>query len=97
MNNKENRGVLFPNNKTKDTQPDYKGSAKVGSIDFFMSMWKCTSNSGMEYFKVSFTEATKKAEDKEEPRKEQLDITKGMVKPDLSNQNDEYLNDDIPF
>nr|DAW57928.1 MAG TPA: Protein of unknown function (DUF736) [Caudoviricetes sp.] len=64
MDKKENSGFLFPNNKKNDRQPDYRGEAKVGSIEFFMSMWKKNSKSGNEYFSVAFTEIKDSDKDK---------------------------------
>lgn len=36
---KTNRGVLFKNNKTKDTQPDYRGNINVDGVDKDISAW----------------------------------------------------------
>lgn len=86
MEKKDNSGVLF-RNTNKETQPDWKGSCKVGGVDFFLSMWKKDAKSGAGYFSLAFTEANKR----------NLDITKGMIKPDFSNKNTDYLDDDIPW
>lgn len=88
MEKKDNSGVLFRNtNKGKETQPDWKGSCKVGGVDYFLSMWQKDAKSGAGYFSLAFTEANKR----------NLDITKGLVKPDLSNKTTEFLDDDLPW
>lgn len=88
MEKKDNSGVLFRNNnKDKETQPDWKGSCKVGGVDYFLSMWQKDAKSGAGYFSLAFTEAGKK----------KVDITKGMVKPDLSSKQSEFVDDDLSW
>ena len=36
---KANTGSLFPNKKTSDIQPDYKGKIKVGDQEFELAGW----------------------------------------------------------
>ena len=36
---KPNTGTLFPNKKTSDIQPDYKGKIKVGDQEFELAGW----------------------------------------------------------
>ena len=52
--------------KTKDTQPDLKGSAEVDGVDYWVSGWTNTSKAGKDYVKLSFEP---KDEPKPEPRK----------------------------
>ena len=61
--NKINSGAIFKNNnKTKDTQPDYKGTVNVNGKDMQVSLWVKTSNKdGSKFFSVSFQEPFKKA------------------------------------
>ena len=54
MENKDNSGVLFANKKTKDNQPDFRGTVKVNGVDLDISGWKKTSKNGNEYFSLSF-------------------------------------------
>lgn len=84
MKNKENTGVLFPNNKTKDNQPDYRGEAKIGSVDFFMSAWKNKSKNGNDYLSIAFQKVKPKEEKKE-------------VKQDTKQGYYADMNDDIPW
>jgi len=53
---KNNSGSLFKNNKTKDTQPDYRGKVKVNNIEMEVSLWIKVSESGTKYFSASFQE-----------------------------------------
>lgn len=85
MEKKDNTGVLFSNSKSNPKQPDYKGSAKIGSIEYFLAAWKQTSKSGNEYFSLVFEEAQKK------------DITRGMVKPDFKGKHEPFIDDELPF
>ncbi len=53
---KNNAGAIFKNNKTKDTQPDYRGKVKVNNIEMEVSLWIKVSESGTKYFSASFQE-----------------------------------------
>lgn len=48
------RGVLFKNDKKqKDTHPDYKGSAEVDGVDYWLSAWIKEGKNG-KYMSLSF-------------------------------------------
>ena len=53
---KNNAGAIFKNNKTKETQPDYRGKVKVNNIEMEVSLWIKVSESGTKYFSASFQE-----------------------------------------
>ena len=53
---KNNAGAIFKNNKTKDTQPDYRGKVKVNNIEMEVSLWVKESAKGTKYFSASFQE-----------------------------------------
>lgn len=53
---KNNSGAIFKNNKTKDTQPDYRGKVKVNDKEMEISLWFKESQSGTKYFSASFQE-----------------------------------------
>ena len=51
--NKPDTGVLFKNtDKTKDTDPDYRGSGKVGGCDYWISGWVNTSQNGTKFMSL---------------------------------------------
>ena len=55
MEQKDNSGVLFPNNKKeKETQPDITGKAMVNGVEVQISGWKKKSKNGNEYISLSF-------------------------------------------
>jgi len=56
METKNNSGAIFKNNKTKDTQPDYRGKVKVNNIEMERSLWFKESQTGTKYFSASFQE-----------------------------------------
>ena len=53
---KNNSGSLFKNNKTKETQPDYRGTVKVNDKEMEISLWFKESAKGTKYFSASFQE-----------------------------------------
>ncbi|MBK9497349.1 MAG: hypothetical protein IPO08_23075 [Xanthomonadales bacterium] len=57
--NNELKGVFFKNDdKASEQHPDYKGSATVGGVDYFMDAWVNTADSGRKYMSVKFKEKT---------------------------------------
>ena len=80
------KGVLFKNEKTKETQPDYTGSIVVEEKEYRISAWNNTSAAGKEYKSIKVTT-------KEEAESFKKDTTS---KPDLI-ENPETFKDDIPF
>jgi uncharacterized protein (DUF736 family) len=60
METKNNSGAIFKNNKTKETQPDYRGKVKVNNVEMEISLWFKESQSGKKYFSASFQEPFKK-------------------------------------
>jgi uncharacterized protein (DUF736 family) len=53
---KNNSGSLFKNNKTSETQPDYRGKVKVNNVEMDVSLWVKESAKGTKYFSASFQE-----------------------------------------
>ena len=53
---KNNSGSLFKNNKTKESQPDYRGTVKVNDKEMEISLWVKESAKGVKYFSASFQE-----------------------------------------
>lgn len=53
-----NKGVLFKNEKTNDSQPDYKGSVNVDGVEMWFSGWIKTAgpnarNPGSKFLSVA--------------------------------------------
>lgn len=64
---KNNTGVFFHNEKTKQTQPDFTGNATIEGVKKTISIWKNVSQkTGKEYFSISFQDPFKKEEKKED-------------------------------
>ena len=53
MENKELSGVMFPNTKTNDKQPDLRGSALIGGVEYEVAAWKRTSKAGGKYLSLA--------------------------------------------
>jgi hypothetical protein len=56
METKNNSGAIFKNNKTKESQPDYRGTVKVNDKEMDISLWVKESAKGVKYFSASFQE-----------------------------------------
>ena len=51
-----NSGALYKNDKkTKESQPDYRGTAEVNGQKYFVSSWIKTSKAGNKFMSLSFT------------------------------------------
>ena len=60
---KDNSGSLFKNaRKEKDTQPDYQGECKIAGVEYYMSAWLKTSESGRKWMSFSFKTKEQKQE-----------------------------------
>ena len=83
MDQKNNAGALFKNdNKTKETQPDYQGSAIINGELKQISAWINTSAKGLKYMSLTFQEPRDKNEVKIEVKTE--------IMPPI-------VNNDLPF
>jgi hypothetical protein len=52
---KDFTGVLFANaDRTKDTQPNAKGSALIDGVEYWVSAWTNTSSKGVKYQSLKF-------------------------------------------
>ena len=51
----EMRGVLFSNKeRTKDSQPQAKGSCQIDGVEYWVSAWTNEAKSGQRYQSLSF-------------------------------------------
>lgn len=66
---KDNSFSLFLNDKGgNDKRPDWSGKGKIGGKEVRVSVWKRTSQSGIEYLSGSIEELQKAEAPKEEPK-----------------------------
>lgn len=50
-----NSGALFINDrKEKSTHPDFKGSAEINGVEYWVSAWKKQGKSGNNFISLSF-------------------------------------------
>lgn len=53
---KDNSGALFPNDRrSNDAQPNSKGQALIGGVEYWVSGWTKTGKNG-KWISLSFTE-----------------------------------------
>lgn len=91
------RGVLFQNDKVKDTQPDYKGSINVDGKDYWINMWDKVAKSGQAYYSLSVQPKEDKGDDM---YPDKSGHTKAREVADRLRQEPEEKKinlDDIPF
>jgi uncharacterized protein (DUF736 family) len=96
MEERNNSGALFKNDKKdSDKHPDYKGSATVGGVEYWLSAWINTAaTSGKKYMSLRL-----------EPK--QAQATNGNAQPEQPKRNpprgtppaqpSQDFDDDIPF
>ena len=77
------KGVLFKNDKTKDTQPDATGTIVIDNVEYGISAWNNTSKGGKNYQSIKVTTKEEMAEFK---KKKEDPIS-----------NPEKLDEEIPF
>jgi len=52
---KDNSGSVFKNDKKETkTHPDYKGSAKIDGVAYWIAAWVNETKGGKKYLKLSF-------------------------------------------
>ena len=84
---KDNSGSLFKNDrKEKDTHADYKGTVKIGGVEYWQNAWVKEVN-GKKFFSQSFTP------------KEQTRVKEQAQVKDTQTSNFEPQDDDsgLPF
>jgi uncharacterized protein (DUF736 family) len=70
------RGVLFKNTrKTKDSQPDYRGSCEIEGVEYWIAGWKKVPKSGGDSF-LSLAFSVKDEDEKAKlPREEKPGVS----------------------
>lgn len=70
---KPDTGSLFINDKReKETQPNAKGSALIGGVEYWVSAWTNTSSKGAKYQSLKFERKSEKFDNTEELQAEAL-------------------------
>ena len=67
---KDDSGSLFRNEKQKDTQPDYKGSALIGGTEFWVSGWVNKTSGGESYLSIKFEAKEERPAREPEPQQD---------------------------
>jgi len=89
-----NSGALFKVEKTKDSQPDYKGKANVDGVDKDISAWVKTDKNGKKYMSISFQEPYVKPQQFNAREYATKEADK-MFSRDITQEYEE--DDDLPF
>ena len=56
MNNKENTGAIFKNDKKAENHPDMKGKINFNGKDMEIALWQRTSQNGVNYYSAKLSE-----------------------------------------
>lgn len=56
MNNKENTGAIFKNDKKAENHPDWKGKINVNGKEMEIALWQRTSQNGVNYYSAKVSE-----------------------------------------
>jgi len=91
MQQRDNNGVLFKNDqKQGDNHPDYKGSAMVDGVDYWLSAWINISKNGNKYMSL-------KLNPKEQVHNQGVQGAQQQVNQQPPQQMQQQSFDDIPF
>lgn len=89
---RNNSGSMFRNDrKEKDTHPDYKGSALIDGVEYWMDAWIKTSKDGRKFMSFAFkpkaeaqsTPPQRAAQGKAKPQGQQRPPVDGPVDDDM--------------
>lgn len=69
MELKTNQGVLFKNEKTKETQPDYNGEINVDGKTMRIALWRKQSSKGTVYLSIQVSEPREEHKEHETEQK----------------------------
>lgn len=70
---KPDTGALFANpDRTKETQPNAKGSALIDGVEYWVSAWTNTSSKGIKYQSLKFERKSNKFDNTDELKAEAL-------------------------
>jgi len=89
---KNNTGSLFRNQyKTKDNQPDHKGTAKIDGKEFDIGAWINTDKNGQKYFGFTFEAINPEPVKPENPEPKPVTPSKG------EGEGEKDIDKQIPF
>lgn len=74
MDQKNNAGALFKNEKKTDNHPDYTGRATIEGQQYNVAAWVRTSQAGAKYMSLSFTIPQPKSEAAPQPANKPANI-----------------------
>ena len=95
---KDNSGSLFRNDKDGvESRPDYRGSALIDGVEYWMDSWLKTSKDGKKWMSFSFKpkEAREPAPEVRRPAPDTRTHGERKRQPINETRGDGY--DDIPF
>lgn len=94
MIDKDLSGVLFPNHKTNERQPDFWGHCSISGVTYKISAWKRKSKTNdMPYLSVAFQVEQKKTETPKQNKKVVEQVSKAVG----GNTDFENVFDDEPL
>lgn len=86
---RDDSGSIFQNDrKTKEEQPGWKGSARIGGVDYWVSGWVKQTQDGKKWVSLAFQEKQPKPEPTPKDCKASMAAQAPAQAP---------FNDDIPF
>lgn len=96
---RNNSGSMFRNDdKQSDNQPDYKGSALIDGVEYWVSGWDKRGRNGTDFISLSFRPKSETPQGKPPTRsasKPPQRAAQGNAKP--QGQQNKIDEDDIPF
>lgn len=98
MENKELTGAMFPHKKDNEKQPDYKGTVKVGGVNYRIAGWNRKgkeSNIPYMYIALKPVEQEKKQAPKHTPQETVQQVAKAVGGPETLAK--ETIVDEVPF
>jgi hypothetical protein len=94
-----NRGAIWANVKTKDTQPDFTGSILVDGKDYFLSGWKrkADANPKSPALSLAVTVKDNQPHTQAPQQSTQMAEAKAAMSEWDKGPSDGFGDDDIPF
>ena len=99
MSQYDNRGAIWMNPKTKESQPDFTGSILVDGKDYFLSGWKRKADANPKSPALSLAVTIKENQPHAQPPQQstQMAEAKAAMTEWDKGPSDGFGDDDIPF